>query len=578
VDHTYRGGRVTFTLDPKHYASNEGSPPPDIMLDFSDGRGWRSVAFGVPQTVRFTSAGIKTIGLRARFADGSELLSAFRFDVRNLMIPMPDDTLEIVATIPYEGGFGTGDAYVYLADAHATITDPIVVVEGFDLDNSMSWDELYTLLNREELLETARGLGFDIIVLNFTDATEYIQRNAFAAVELIDQINAILEPDADLAIIGASMGGLVGRYALTYMESQAMAHNTRLFISFDSPQSGANIPLGMQYWLAFFADLSVDAAAWLEALDSPAARQMLAYHHTDFSDTTATSDPLRADFLSDIAALGQYPASPRMVSIINGSSTQLDQGYAAGAQVIEWEYDTFLIDIIGNIWSVPDAGSQVIMHGLIAILGFPTDEAIVTVSGSDPYDSAPGGNRNSMEQIADSEAPYGDIIALHPRHCFIPTISALDLDTSDLFYDVAGDPDILAHTPFDEVYTPIENQEHSAITPENKEWFLFEVNYGTTAVSGTPSTTPVVLTGFPNPFSSSAKLRLDLPHTMSIRLGVYDIGGRKVASLADEPFDAGTALVAWDGRNDAGDRVAPGVYFVRLEGDGSSLGRKLVLR
>jgi len=46
----------------------------------------------------------------------------------------------------------------------------------------------------------------------------------------------------------------LARYALAYLESNALPHEVRTFISFDSPQAGANIPLGIQYWLAFFAD------------------------------------------------------------------------------------------------------------------------------------------------------------------------------------------------------------------------------------------------------------------------------------------------------------------------------------
>ena len=62
------------------------------------------------------------------------------------------------------------------------------------------------------------------------------------------------------------------------------------------------------------------------------------------------------------------------------------------------------------------------------------------VNGTLPYDSAPGGWRASMAQLDTTQAPYGDIVALHNAHCFIPTVSALDLPTSDLFFDVAGTP------------------------------------------------------------------------------------------------------------------------------------------
>jgi hypothetical protein len=121
--------------------------------------------------------------------------------------PAPDDTLAITAAITYLGGYGTGDAYVYLADAHSTITNPVVVIEGFDINNDMNWEELYQLLNQEQLLETLRLAGFDAIVLNFTESTDYLQRNAFVVVELLQQIQAVIGPDADVALAGASMGG-----------------------------------------------------------------------------------------------------------------------------------------------------------------------------------------------------------------------------------------------------------------------------------------------------------------------------------------------------------------------------------
>jgi hypothetical protein len=60
-----------------------------------------------------------------------------------------------------------------------------VVVEGFDLDNSMNWDELYALLNQQNLLEDLRADGYDAVVLNFSDATDYLQRNAFVLVDLL---------------------------------------------------------------------------------------------------------------------------------------------------------------------------------------------------------------------------------------------------------------------------------------------------------------------------------------------------------------------------------------------------------
>ena len=49
----------------------------------------------------------------------------------------------------------------------------------------------------------------------------------------------------------------------------------RTFLSYDAPQRGANIPLGLQYWVDFFSGQSADAAYFRDRLNTPAARQML---------------------------------------------------------------------------------------------------------------------------------------------------------------------------------------------------------------------------------------------------------------------------------------------------------------
>jgi flagellar hook assembly protein FlgD len=45
---------------------------------------------------------------------------------------------------------------------------------------------------------------------------------------------------------------------------------------------------------------------------------------------------------------------------------------------------------------------------------------------------------------------------------------------------------------------------------------------------------------------------------------VYDLQGRRVRTLAEEDKPAGRYSVPWAGQNDAGQAVAPGIYFYRL--------------
>ncbi|HUV35354.1 MAG TPA: hypothetical protein VMX58_00260, partial [Patescibacteria group bacterium] len=482
-DYTHRGAHVVFTVEDSWIVGNGRSALRRIEIDFADGSGYRAVRPGDRIAVSYGRTGRREIRVRAQTLDGSFLHAGFYFRVEHLRTPMPDDTLSITATIPYNGAYAAGEAYCYLASSHDALENPLIAVEGFDIDNTMNWDELYQHLNQETLLETLRGEGYDLVVLNFTDATDFIQANAFVLVELVSQVTAAIGPHRNLAVVGASMGGLVARYALAYMETQGIDHHTDLLMTLDTPHRGANIPLGIQYWMDFFSGQSEDAAFLLGQLDRPAARQMLVYHHTDPPGTTGEKDSLRAILAADLAAVGDYPALPRTVAVANGSGSGIGQGFAPSEQIIFYEYNSLLVDIVGNVWVVPDGGPNTIFYGLVDMIWpFPDDEMIVSVSGTQPYDCAPGGTRASMAQMDSTEAPYGDIIALHDVHCFIPTVSALDFDSGDLFHDIAGDPDPMSRTPFDTIYYPVENQEHVLITPENADWMMAEIRGAVTAV------------------------------------------------------------------------------------------------
>lgn len=563
---TYHGEAVRFVLPRSLYVAG-GALPARLELDCDDGLGLRPVALDEPVVARYAFTGPRTLRLRATHPDGRVLWSRFPFMVEALDTPAPSETWSLTAEIPFEGLAASGEAYIYLAEGHDALVNPFVVIEGFDLDDSMGWDVLYALLNQENLLEDLRAQGRDAVILNFGSATEPMQRNAYLVVELLQRVQAAIAPDRRFPLVGASMGGLVGRYALTYMEHEALAHGVSTFVSFDAPQRGADIPLGMQYWLAFFQGESEEAAYLLSRLDTPAARQLLLYHHTSPPAPTGVSDPLRAAFLADLAALGGYPAQPRLIAAANGSGLGASQGFAPAAQIVRWEYSSFLVDITGNIWAVPDGNSQLIFNGEIDLIWpLPDTAQSVTVVGTQPWDGAPGGSRASMAQMDAVPAPYGDIVALHPVHAFIPTISALDLAVSDPFHDVAGDPDLLSRTPFAAVYYPADNQPHILITAESKAWFLAELEEQSTAVDDavTPAALPL-LTVSPNPFNPRTSITFAAAVAGQVVLRLYDPRGRSVRTLVEGPLPAGRHQVTWDGLDSAGRAVASGVYVVRLE-------------
>lgn len=572
---TYHGSEVRFVLDREDFVSNQTGTP-RLEADLDDGLGYRTIGFDRPVTARYASTGAKTLRLRATTADGTTLQAAFEFVVRALAAPAPNDTLHVTGTVPYLGGVASGDAYVDLAPGHTQIQNPVVVVEGFDLDNSMNWDELYALLNQENLIETLRADGYDAIVLNFTDATDYLQRNAFALVDLLQQVQGIVGPQTTIALAGASMGGLVSRYALAYMETNGLPHSVRTFISFDVPHLGANIPLGIQYWINFFSGQSASAATFLAELNKPAARQMLVYHYTSPAGSTGQPDPLRGTFATDLAAIGNWPTQPRLVAIANGSDNATGEPFAAGAQIIQWNYSDLVAGITGNVWAVPNATSTKIFDGKTRVLFITTASQTVTVSGTQPYDNAPGGYRGSMAQLDSVAAPYGDIVALSPNHCFIPTVSALAYNTTDLFHNIEADPNPVANTPFDVIYSQATNQEHVAITPQNAAWFRSEVEMGVTGVEPIAGADFGLRRPWPNPSSGPVRITFSLARPEHVDLRVFTVDGREVANLARGVLGAGRHDVSWTGRDARGTATASGVYFVRLATEGRVETRRVV--
>ncbi len=69
----------------------------------------------------------------------------------------------------------------------------------------------------------------------------------------------------------------------------------------------------------------------------------------------------------------------------------------------------------------------------------------------------------------------------------------------------------------------------------------------------------------PNPFNPSTTIQFELAREAEAELRVYSVTGRLVTTLARGMRPAGVHEVTWRGRDDAGARVASGVYMCRLK-------------
>ena len=93
-----------------------------------------------------------------------------------------------------------------------------------------------------------------------------------------------------------------------------------------------------------------------------------------------------------------------------------------------------------------------------------------------------------------------------------------------------------------------------------------------TAGEDAPETTLAGLTSAPNPTAGVTALRVSLDAAAEVSLGVYDVLGRRVATVVDGPLTAGDHAFSWDARG-----VAPGVYVVRLQTGGATATRMVTV-
>jgi hypothetical protein len=110
--------------------------------------------------------------------------------------------------------------------------------------------------------------------------------------------------------------------------------------------------------------------------------------------------------------------------------------------------------------------------------------------------------------------------------------------------------------------------------------FLLDASFGTALAVEDAALAPAVLNlgeNYPNPFNPATRITFSLPRSGEVDLAVFDLAGRRVATLVRGTVEAGRHEVMWRGRDDRGGAVASGVYFSRLVAGGELLTRKMML-
>ena len=482
--------------------------------------------------------------------------------------------LPIEASVPFQGydettaHYGMGEYKIYYDNVDGVLDKPIFFVDGFDPGDSRTIPMMYDLLNygnpMENLGDIVRDAGYDVIVLNFPSYTsssdgitvidgggDYIQRNAFILVELINTINGMKTGNEENVVIGPSMGGLLSRYALRHMEQDNQPHETRLYISFDTPHLGANVPIGLQYLFNYLlnGDPAVSDAEFLVngLLNSAAAKQMLVDHYTShlLSGSSFELDPtltnpmgatnFRDEFQSELDAMG-FPQTTRNIAITNGSGVGEMTG-TPGMELINHTFDTGVQDGFNTratmgVHFTPLADQTANVCNFVGqffffiwIEAYSYSAMAKSPAETDSIDSAPGGQFD-LYSFDDGTNPLITefVNNLNSQYFnFIPTLSGLGINNPNLY----ALPNAV-NSPFDSVFIPEHNEPHVTLTESNVSFILDEIFGGTLT---TPEIALASIRLRKNPITSSLDL-ISTNDSTQATINIYNTMGQAVYSTS----------------------------------------------
>jgi hypothetical protein len=334
-----------------------------------------------------------------------------------------------------------------------------------------------------KLIDKLKNNGYDLIYLDFHNGADYMENNAMLLVELIRRVNSMKCSNDELVVIGASMGGQVARFALSYMEQNNMNHCVRNLVSFDSPNRGANIPLGFQHFIKYYnGKLPSVKDEFDRKINRPATQQLLT--HSCISYNGVEQNALKSEFDSRMGNLLGFPKFPRNIAVLNGCIQPVNQGFEPGEKLLEMNpyvgtLNFDFLEINATVWSsfAKFDNMNLVMQGKMTgnkryWAKVPNDmKQIDHIQGSKRFD------------LKEARAIYGlfNVINKEDATCFIPTYSALNFadELTSFNYDLNllnNRPNKSAHS-FDAFYGPKdENQEHMMITDENIEWIVNQIN------------------------------------------------------------------------------------------------------
>lgn len=580
---------------------------------------WKTIPRNVPVAVQFDSNGLQTVNCRIQFSNGETIIQSFTLTIDNRDSAVnarnaqsnfqPNVINSITATIPYQGYgetapyLGQGEYEIFPDTVDGVLDKPVFVVDGFDPGDTNTIPLFYAGLDYgsgQNLADYLRTQGFDIILVNFPTYTrpntttvvdggvDFIQRNAFVLVEIINQINTQKVGTQKNVIIGPSMGGLISRYALRYMEMNNLNHDTRLYISFDSPHQGANVPIGFQHLFNYMAYGPLGNAALQPLVDgmikSSAARQMLIDHMEghlqsgsafEFNTASASLVPTgapnyRTAFQNELNAMG-FPTTVRNVAISNGAGNGT-MNYSPNFEVMNHTFNvTTTQRAIINQRFTPAANvtNQVSrFRGQTLVFGtwLTIYESLANSKSptyTDGLDTAPGGRFDMGGFQADAGTDplltefFDNLNADY--FTFIPTWSSMAIsDTNNLYTPVTG----TSVTPFVASSIPTVNENHVTLTQTNVTFALNEIISGSLATVNPAFETLWIKNPAENNIEINTSYTID-----NATIVVTDMLGKKIYRSENNTISGSFEIPIV---------LTKGIYLITISNENGSVTKKIV--
>ncbi len=196
----------------------------------------------------------------------------------------------------------------------------------------------------------------------------------------------------------------------------------------------------------------------------------------------------------------------------------------------------------------------------------PTDEYVLLNAGTD-------GNQRTIElRITWPDAYVADVISLVVIADEQPVVSPLLADCGKLTHKDGTGIDVIR--PSEDRVTLIKGdvlaldfKAEETSSPWTTRDYVVKASGRYVPVVVASTDLPVkfeLYFNYPNPFNPTTTVEYDLPVSCQVNLKVYNVLGQEVITLVNAMEQAGHKSVVWNGRNNAGEAVASGVYMYRL--------------